>query len=317
MLTINSSNDLKGIFTALFTPLKKDDPKNLYNSIDYDKAKLMIDDLIDIGVSGIVPMGTTGQSATVSTEQHIEFVKFTVNYVNKRVPIIAGAGSNSTRESIETIKKIKEIVGNLTFLCVTGYYNTPPQAGIIENFNTIVNETGSNIIIYNVPSRTNNYIDANSLIELSKNPNIIGLKQAANFKDPGEIQQDTLKVITESNNFSVFSGEDDSLYDMLSMGGTGMISATANIPEATILFLKIIEAMQQGNTEEAELLQKQVNKYAQICFIQKNPIPLASLFRSAVYLPLVSIDQIPGSEAIQQQISDFVIKTAPSLKKYW
>src|SRR5262245_49680367 len=111
--SIRSAQDLSGVFPALFTPLKDDDLSRLRNSIDYDKAKSIIDDLIAAGVDGLVPVGTTGQSPTVSHKQHLDYVKFTVDYVDGRVPIIAGAGSNCTRESVEMIQAIFREVGEM------------------------------------------------------------------------------------------------------------------------------------------------------------------------------------------------------------
>ena len=123
-MQITNASQLCGVFPALFTPLKDDDPKNLHNSIDYEKMKKMIDDLINAGVSGILPVGTTGQSATVTHKQHLDIIKFTLDYVDGRVPVIAGAGSNCTRESVEMIQEVEKIA-EVPVLCVTGYYNNP------------------------------------------------------------------------------------------------------------------------------------------------------------------------------------------------
>ena len=130
MKSVTEARDLHGVFPALFTPLLDDDPARLRNSIDHEKAQQMIDDLIECGATGLVPVGTTGQSPTVSHSQHVEFIKFTVDYVDGRVPVIAGAGSNCTRESVEMIESIHRACGDLACLCVTGYYNNPPQEGL-------------------------------------------------------------------------------------------------------------------------------------------------------------------------------------------
>ena len=135
--SISAGAELRGVWPALFTPLKNDDPKRLRNSLDFDKARLIIDDLIAEGVSGLVPVGTTGQSPTVSTEQHLDFIRFTVDYVNGRVPVIAGAGSNSTRESVDMIQSILKSFGDMAVLCVTGYYNNPPQEGLAAHYETL------------------------------------------------------------------------------------------------------------------------------------------------------------------------------------
>ncbi len=314
--TITNAQNLQGVFPALFTPLCSDSSKFLNNQIDYEKAKSMIDSLIEKGINGLVPMGTTGQSATVSTQQHLDFIRFTIDYVDDRVPIIAGAGSNSTRESIEMINLLQKEVGNLTCLCVTGYYNNPPIEGIIRHFESIVNESGVNIILYNVPSRTQSYITPEAIIELAKIPEIIGLKQAVNFRTDKNYQNDTNKIIENTQKFSLLSGEDDSLYTMLHLGGKGIITATGNIPEAAALFLSIIDFFSKNNLDEAQKTQELVNTFVKMCFIAKNPIPLASFFNSPVYLPLINLEEMEGGEAMHQQILDFIKTGAPSLSQY-
>ena len=193
--SIATAAELAGVFPALFTPLKDDDPSRLRNSIDFAKAKTIIDDLIAAGVSGLVPVGTTGQSPTVSHSQHVEMIKFTVDYVDGRVPVIAGAGSNCTRETVEVIQAIQKAAGDLACLCVTGYYNNPPQEGLVLHYETVARETGAKIVIYNVPGRTSSYIEPDTLVHLAGNANVIGLKQAVDFKNPGKHREDTLDVI--------------------------------------------------------------------------------------------------------------------------
>jgi 4-hydroxy-tetrahydrodipicolinate synthase len=196
-MQITNSSQLCGVFPALFTPLKNDDPHCLHNSIDYEKAKKMIDDLIEAGVHGFVPVGTTGQSATLSTEQHLDFIKFVLDYVDGKVPIIAGAGSNSTRESVEMIKEIQKIK-EVPMLCVTGYYNNPPQEGIYAHFKALSSETGAKIILYNVPGRTANYIHPNTVIKLAEDKNIIGLKQAVEFRIGEKYHEDTKSIAEQT-----------------------------------------------------------------------------------------------------------------------
>ena len=314
-ISINDSKALKGVFPALFTPLCPH-KQTLHNSIDYDKAKMIIDDLIHQGIHGLVPMGTTGQSATVTHEQHLDFVQFVVEYVDRRVPIIAGAGSNSTRESIEMINLLQKKVGSLSFLCVTGYYNTPPMEGIILHFNTLTQETGAKLVVYNVPGRTQSYLTPETVIELAKNPSLIGLKQAVNFSRNDQYKQDTQKIMSHTHNFSLLSGEDDGFYSMLKLGGQGIITATGNIPEASKIFVQIFEQFNQGNESQSQELQNQLNEFAKMCFIAKNPIPLATFFNSPVYLPLISLKDVKNGESLESQFLDFMHKNAPSLKKY-
>ena len=230
MRSVSTPEELRGVFPALFTPLEENDPLRLRNRVDHAKAKRMIDDLIALGVSGLVPVGTTGQSPTLSHAQHVDFVRFTVDYVDGRVPVIAGAGSNCTRESIEMIGAIQDACGPLACLCVTGYYNNPPQEGLVRHYETIARETGAKLIIYNIPGRTSSYLEPETLVRLARHPDVIGLKQAVDFRSPGRHRDDTVRVIGEvSGDLSVLSGEDDALVDLLELGGSGIITAAGNI----------------------------------------------------------------------------------------
>jgi 4-hydroxy-tetrahydrodipicolinate synthase len=316
--SISSAAQLRGVWPALFTPLKNDDPKRLRNSIDYDKAKKIIDDMIAEGVTGIVPVGTTGQSPTVSTEQHLDMVRFTVDYVAGRVPVIAGAGSNSTRESVDMIQAIQKALGDTAVLCVTGYYNNPPQEGLVGHFETLSAETGAKIVIYNVPARTASYLEPETLIRLAADKNVIGLKQAVDFRSAGKFRDDTKKVLaaTRGLDFSVVTGEDDGVAEILEMGGTGVITASGNIPEVSRLFLKIVAAHQAGNSGGARAFQEEAMVFVKAVFARKNPLPLAALFDSPLFQPLVSVRETAGGEAVQEMLLQLIREHAPSLKKY-
>jgi len=316
-MQITSSSQLCGVFPALFTPLKNDDPRCLYNSIDYEKAKKMIDDLIGVGVHGFAPVGTTGQSATLSTEQHLDFIKFTLDYVDGRVPIIAGAGSNSTKESIEIIQEILKIA-EVPMLCLTGYYNTPPQEGIYAHFKALSSETGAKIVMYNVPGRTANYMHPNTIIKLAEDKNIIGLKQAVEFRIGEKFCEDTKSIIEQTKNldFTIVSGEDGAFIDMLEFGGTGLISATANIPEAAKIFVELYNNFQKGETEKCDKLQDDARDYVEAVFCRKNPIPLGTFFNSPLLLPLVSVKDTERGDEAEMRIQKLIKEKAQSLLKY-
>lgn len=316
--TITSARGFAGVFPAVFTPLKDDDKSRLRNSIDFAKAKSIIDDLIAAGVDGLVPVGTTGQSPTVSQEQHIDFIKFAVDYVDGRVPVIAGAGSNCTRETVEMIQAIQKKAGELACLCVTGYYNNPPQEGIALHYETVARETGAKIVIYNVPGRTASYIEPDTLVHLSRNANIIGLKQSVDFRNPGRHREDTQSVLqrVSADDISVVSGEDDSLFAILEMGGRGIITASGNIPEVSRAYLQIIKAHGEGDRKAAESLQASLDPLIKAVFCRKNPIPLGTFFNSPLYLPLVPVRETKGGEADHAKIMDLIATSATSLKKY-
>lgn len=316
--SITSAKELAGVFPAVFTPLKDDDPSRLRNSIDYAKAKVIIDDLIAAGVDGLVPVGTTGQSPTVSHKQHIDFIKFAVEYIDGRVPVIAGAGSNCTRETVEMIQAIQKDAGDLACLCVTGYYNNPPQEGLVRHYETLARETGAKIVIYNVPARTASYLEPETLVHLSRNANIIGLKQSVDFKSAGKHRDDTQGVIkgVSADDLSVISGEDDSLFAILELGGRGIITATGNIPEASKIFLSIIKSHRDGDRKNAEALQASLDPFIKAVFCRKNPIPLGTFFNSPLYLPLVPVRETKGGEEAHERIMDLISTAAPSLKKH-
>jgi len=314
---ITQSSQLYGVFPALFTPLLDDDSKRLRNSIDYKKMEKMIDDVIAAGVHGIVPVGTTGQSATVTHVQHLDIIKFTLDYVDGRVPVIAGAGSNCTRESVDMIQDVLKIA-EVPVLCVTGYYNNPSQEGIEKHFKTLSEETGAKIVIYNVPGRTASYIHPDTLIRLSEDKNIIGLKQAVEFRIGEKYHEDTLRVIkeTKKHDFVVLSGEDGSLVDMLEMGGRGLISASANIPEAAHIFVNLFNSFEKGETARCNDLQDMARDFIETTFCRKNPIPLGTLFNSPLFQPLVSVRDTARGEEAEARIMKLIREKAPTLLKY-
>lgn len=316
--SIASAREFAGVFPALFTPLMDDDKSRLRNSIDYAKAKLIIDDLIAAGVDGLVPVGTTGQSPTVSHKQHIEFIKFAVDYVDGRVPVIAGAGSNCTRETVEMIQAIQKEAGDLACLCVTGYYNNPPQEGIALHYETVARETGVKIVVYNVPGRTASYIEPDTLVHLSRNANIIGLKQSVDFRSPGRHRDDLQSVLqrVSAEDLSVVSGEDELLFAILELGGRGIITASGNIPEVSKAYLQIIKLHRDGDRKGAEALQASLDPVIKAVFCRKNPIPLGTFFNSPLYLPLVPVRETKGGEEDHAKIMGLVSTAAPSLKKY-
>lgn len=316
-MQITKASQLVGVIPALFTPLKNDDPKNLRNSIDYKKLGQMIDDQINAHVTGILPVGTTGQSATVTHKQHLDVIKFTLDYVNGRVPVIAGAGSNCTRESIEVIEEVLKIA-EVPVLCVTGYYNNPTQEGIETHFKTLSSETGAKIIIYNVPGRTASYIQPDTLIRLSEDKNIIGLKQAVDFSATGKYHEDTKRVIdaTKENDFAVMSGEDGLFIDMLKMGGTALVSATANIAEAAKIFMDLYNAFLANDLQKCAELKASVQDYVDATFCRKNPIPLGALFNSPLYQPMSSVKETANGADAYAKIMKLIDERAQSLKKY-
>jgi 4-hydroxy-tetrahydrodipicolinate synthase len=215
---------------------------------------------------------------------------------------------------IQDVLKIAQV----PVLCVTGYYNNPSQEGIEKHFKTLSEETGAKIVIYNVPGRTASYIHPDTIIKLSQDKNIIGLKQAVEFRIGEKYHEDTLRVIkeTKNNDFTVLSGEDGSFIDMLEMGGRGLISASANIPEAAHIFVNLFNAFEKGETSRCDDLQDIVRDFVETTFCRKNPIPLGTLFNSPLFQPLVSVRETARGEEAEARIMKLIREKAPTLLKY-
>ena len=282
-------DELRGVYTALITPML---PGNgLSNPIDYQKLFRLIDDQACAGVSGVVIAGTTGQSSTLSMKEHAELALKSFRYVKANHPnlqFIVGSGSNCTREAIDLSFEIEEAIGHSTFLHVTGYYNNPPQEGLIEHYERLAAcLPHSNIILYNVPGRTGSNIEARTVVELSKIANIVGIKEAS-----GNLEAvDRVVSETDREKFVVLSGEDDIIDQIFLLGGRGVISASANI--APKYFVQITNAGLAGEFIEVRRLQEDINRLVrQGVFYRKNPIPLAHMFDTELRLPLVKLPDI-------------------------
>lgn len=278
--------ELQGAYTALITPMLPGD--GLTNSIHYDKLFRLISDQYLAGIRGIVIAGTTGQSATLDHKEQVRLVKMVFDHVKANygdnLQVIPSAGSNCTREAIELSQAIEEAIGPSTLLHVTGYYNNPTQAGIKAHFEALAKRIQGNIIMYSVPGRTNSNIDPATAIALSKNKKIIGLKAAG-----GETRLKEVKEIIEncSDDFRVLSGDDGLVAEVMSLGGRGVISASAN--GAPNYFFRIVKQASSPslNYDKAREIQAEINPFVDSVFCVKNPIPLAHMFHTEVRLPLV------------------------------
>ena len=250
----------KGCSTALITPFKKD------GSVNFNVFKKIIDYQIDNGVSSLVFLGTTGESSTLTEVEREEVVKFAVEYVNKRVPVIIGAGSNSTSEAIKRSVRFEEL-GADALLHVTPYYNKTTQKGLIEHYSKIAQSVKIPIILYNVPSRTGVNILPQTVFELSKVKNIVGIKEASgNIEQVAEISRICGK------DFAIYSGDDALTLSILCLGGSGVISVASNaLPKKMV---EICEHYFIGNIEHARELQFKMNPFIKLMFSEVNPIPI-------------------------------------------
>mgnify|MGYP001311143815 FL=1 len=285
---------LQGSLVALVTPFQKD------GSVDYESLRRLIDWHIDQGTDGIVSVGTTGESATLNVNEHIDVIEFTANHVDKRVPVIAGTGANSTQEAIDLSEESRR-KGADHVLLVTPYYNKPNQKGLIAHFEKIANSVSINQILYNVPSRTACDLLPESVEVLSKHKNIIGIKEAVDNMD----RIKSLTNISKNNNdFLVFSGDDPTFMNALNNGAHGVISVAANIIPKSIS--DICSFIRENNKEEARALNEINNNLYKLLFVESNPIPLKwmlykmGLIQNSIRLPLIELDETFHDETMSE-----------------
>ena len=249
-----------GSAVAIITPMNDD------CSVNYDEFKKFIDYQIDNGTDAIVICGTTGKSSTLKTVHHLEAIKFCVDYVNGRVPVIAGAGSNNTECGIEIATKACEY-GCDALLLVTPYYNKCTQKGLIKHYTMYHEATDKPIILYNVPSRTGVNILPETLKELSKLPQINGVKEAS-----GNISQVMKIRALCGDDLNIWSGNDDQIPAVMSCGGKGVISVLANIcPQETH---DMVQAYLDGDANKCTDMMAQYLELANALFVEVNPIPV-------------------------------------------
>jgi 4-hydroxy-tetrahydrodipicolinate synthase len=251
----------KGVFTAIITPFKED------GSLDEECLKKLIDFNIESGVSGIVPCGTTGESPTLSHDEHDRVIELTVKHVNKRVPVIAGTGSNSTAEAIRLTKHAEE-AGADACLLVNPYYNKPTQEGLYRHFKAIADAVKIPCIVYNIKGRTAVNVETPTLMRLIKDcNNIVAVKEAS-----GNINQMKEVIAQRPEGFSVLSGDDNITLELIKAGGNGVISVASNIvPDRMVAMVK---AALDGNFDEAEKLNNVLAPLFEAEFIETNPIPM-------------------------------------------
>ncbi len=264
-------------------------PFNENNEIDFEVLERHIEFLIVGKTDAIIVAGTTGEGATLSEREHKELVKRVVKIVNKRVPIIVGTGSNNTKKAYELTKQCSDY-GVDGFLVVTPYYNKGTQKGLIEHFTYIASSTNLPIILYNVPSRTNVNMEANTVYELSKVKNIVGIKEAS-----GNLSQVAKIASMCGKEFYIYSGNDDQITSVMALGGKGVISVLGNIcPEVTH---DIVHKFIEGKVEDSIELQLKYIEMIESLFTEVNPIPvkmalkLMGIGEGNLRLPLTEIEE--------------------------
>ncbi|HJX09566.1 MAG TPA: 4-hydroxy-tetrahydrodipicolinate synthase [Candidatus Binatia bacterium] len=248
-----------GSLVALVTPFKD-------GKVDWQSLEGLVAFHLESGTHGIVPCGTTGESATLSHQEHDDVIKAVIKAVNKRVPVIAGTGSNSTAEAVRLTREAEK-AGADGALMISPYYNRPTQEGIYQHYKKVASEVGIPIIVYNIPGRTGSKIEPETLARLAELKNIAGVKEAT-----GSVDQaiDVLRLC--GDRLAVFSGEDSLIFSLMALGGKGVISTVANVaPKETA---QLAEACLKGNWEEGRDWQFKLLPLIRAVFIETNPIPI-------------------------------------------
>ena len=288
---------LQGSLVALVTPMLPN------GDVDYSCLENLIDWHIGQGTDGIVSVGTTGESATLNVKEHLEVIAFTVKHTNKRIPVIAGSGANSTREAIDLTKESKRLGADYA-LIVTPYYNKPNQNGLIAHYSAIADAVDIDQILYNVPSRTACDLLPSSVSVLSKHKNIIGIKEAVD--DESRIKKLVQISQNADSNFSVFSGDDPTFMDSMLLGTHGVISVSANVSPKS--HSEICYAVKNGDYEKAKILNEHNLNLYRLLFVESNPIPVKwilykmNLIKNAIRLPLMELDETFHEEILSEMI---------------
>ncbi len=276
-------NEFKGSMVAIATPMHLD------GSLDFESLEKLIEFHIDNKTDVIIAVGTTGESATLSMEEHSKVIKKTIEIVNKRIPVIAGTGANSTSEALELTHQSKAL-GADACLLVTPYYNKPTQNGLYQHYSKIATEVDIPQILYNVPGRTSVDMVPETVLRLCEHSNIIGIKEAS-----GDAKRTSELLDKCSEKISIFSGDDKTAMHDILLGFKGNISVTANI--CPLEMHNICKLASEGNKDEAEIINKKIEVLHDDLFIESNPIPVKfalnkmKLINKGIRLPLTWLDE--------------------------
>ena len=249
--------NLKGSMVALVTPIKN-------GKVDETALKRLLDFHLENGTDVIVPCGTTGEATTMSHEEHKGVMSFVIDYVNGRVPVICGAGSNCTEEAVPLVEHAKK-KGAAGVLIVTPYYNKPTQEGLFRHYEFLAKKVDIPIVVYNVPSRTGVSIAPETVARLAKIPTIIGIKEAS-----GSLEQ-AIRIVSLCD-VTLISGEDSLTLPLLSVGATGVISVVANVVPRKVH--DMVESYLSGDIEKARKFHYELFELSKVLFIETNPIPV-------------------------------------------
>lgn len=252
--------NLSGAFTALVTPFRGD------GSLDLDALARLVEWQIESGISGLVPCGSTGESATLTPEEHIRVVRHVVEVASGRVPVVAGTGSNSTREAIELTSAARS-AGADGALLISPYYNKPTQEGIYQHYRMVALEGGLPIVLYNIPGRTASRIESETTARLSRVPGVAGLKECG-----GDFAATAETIQSVAPGFAVLSGDDPLTLPLLSIGASGVISTVSNIAPGPVA--ELVRRFAAGDLAGARRIHYELLPLTLALFVETNPIPV-------------------------------------------
>tara|TARA_B100001564_G_scaffold191697_1_gene161062 strand:+ start:2375 stop:3241 length:867 start_codon:yes stop_codon:yes gene_type:complete len=284
---------------AIVTPMNED------GSLDHISLENLIEFHIENKTDVIISVGTTGESATLDFDEHSEVIKSTLAIVNKRIPVVAGSGANSTSEALQLTQRSKEL-GADACLLVTPYYNKPTQKGLYAHYKKIADEVSIPQILYNVPGRTSVDMLPDTVYDLSSHPNIVGIKEAS-----GDLERSKEILEKCSDNLSIFTGDDKTSARDISLGFSGNISVTANI--VPLDMHNMCKLASEGNSDDAQKINTKIDTLHDNLFIESNPIPVKwalnkmGLIKKGIRLPLVWMDEKYESE-LEKSLIDAGVK---------
>ena len=284
---------ISGVLTALVTPF------NTNGKLDMSALDRIVDFQIENGVNALVPVGTTGESPTVNHEENMEIVERVIQRAAGRIPVIAGTGSNSTKEAVK-MTKIAKILGAYASLQVAPYYNKPTQEGLYRHFTTIADSVDLPMIIYNIAGRTSVNIETPTLMRIAKHPNAIAVKEAS-----GDLSQMMDVISSKSKDFTVLAGDDNIALPLTLLGASGVISVASNIVPRYMC--QMITAARKDNLEEARTMHYKLLPLFKGLFIETNPIPVkACLAQMGLIEPVWRLPLCPPSDTNAEKLRDIL-----------
>ncbi|MED3563253.1 4-hydroxy-tetrahydrodipicolinate synthase [Bacillus xiapuensis] len=271
------------VLTAMVTPFDQN------GDVDFNATRTLVNYLIENGTDGLVVVGTTGESPTLSTEEKVEFFKFVVDVVGGRIPIIAGTGSNNTRASISLTKQA-EAAGVDGIMLVAPYYNKPSQEGMYQHFKTIAESTSLPVMLYNIPGRSVVNMSVETIVRLSQIPNIVAIKEASGNLDT------MAEVISQTpSDFTLYSGDDGLTIPVLAIGGAGIVSVASHIIGNEMQ--EMINLFKNGNVQEAAAAHRKLLPIMKALFAAPNPTPVkAALNMKGINVGGVRLPMVPLTE---------------------